>query len=95
MSKETIRQVIVEELNDLFDTPHHRNMATKAGMEKVNYRHELDKITKDHNEFMDVHTTLQERRELLNRVSKGLDLAKRGASDFEQQLKDLLDMYKL
>jgi uncharacterized protein with von Willebrand factor type A (vWA) domain len=89
-----IRTIIAEEL-DLFNTPHHKNMAAKAAAEKTDYRKELNNHKEDHEEFMNVHATVSERRELLNRVSSGLNLSLRGASDFDKELKKLLDVYNL
>jgi hypothetical protein len=89
-----IKQLLAEEVG-LFDSPLHKQLAAKADQEKIDYRKELDKIKNDHDEFLDVHSTVQERKELINRVSHGLNLSKRNASDFEDRLKALLDEYKM
>jgi FtsZ-binding cell division protein ZapB len=77
------------------DSPLHQQLAKKAEQDKVDYKKELYSLKRDHDSFMDTHQTLQERREILNRVSNGLNLSKRKASDFEDRLKALLDEYNL
>jgi Zn-finger domain-containing protein len=87
-----IQKLVRRALNEnFFDSPLHQQLAKKAEEEKHKYKHELRSYEDDHKQHMTVH----ERRQLLGRVSLGLDQSKRGASDFEKKLESLLKEYGL
>jgi hypothetical protein len=86
-----LAKLVRQQLKESFENPLQQQLASKAEQERINYRKELQSYKADH----DAHMTIHERRELLGRVSLGLDQSKRNASDFEQRLKELLEAYGL